>query len=500
MHFSWFTSSCLAQEFSKLRTLSIIPNFFKPCFFLIKRIRMEICTVGGFEEVGKNMTAVKVKDDVFLFDAGLYIPGIVELQEEHLMEYTHRLKKRGRGPQTFSEKQLREYGVIPNDTVLDKMGWRDKVRAIIISHAHLDHLGGLPYIAKRYPNVTIYGTPFTMQLFKEILDDERMQITNKIKVVQPDTTLTIKGKSGDYKIDFIHATHSTIQCIFPALHTPEGIFFYALDLKFDNHPTLGKPPSYDKMEAAGREGVKALVMDSLYSGTETRPGGEIVAYHLLEDAFSKAVGKDAAFFVTTFSSHIERLMNIVKLAKKMVPNREIVFLGRSLAKNVEAATKVNMWPFKGIKLLKYGRQREAFLRKVEQNRGRYFVVCTGHQAEENSVLDRIVKGTLPFKFRDSDNLIFSSSVIPVPINIMARERMDAKLRKMGVKIQTNVHVHGHGSREDMRELVRMLKPEHIIPAHGTLQQETPMIELSTELGYKFGKTSHLSNDGNVVKV
>jgi len=459
---------------------------------------MEICTVGGFEQVGKNMTAVKVKDDVFIFDIGLYIPGIVELQEENLMEYTHRLKKRGNSQQGYSEKKLRDFGAVPDDTVLDKLGWRDKVRAIFISHAHLDHLGGVPHLAQRYPNVPIYGTPFTMQLLQEMLADDRKKIPNPLKIIQPDSTHMIKGKSGNYQVDFIHTTHSTIHCVFPVLHTDEGAFFYALDLKFDNYPTLGKPPSYDKIRTVGSKGVKALVMDALYSSTETRPGGEKVAQHLLQDAISKMSGKNSAFFITTFSSHIERLINIVKLGQ--TTGREIVFLGRSLAKNVEAATKIGEWPFKNIKLLKYGRQREAFLKTLDQKRGKYFIVCTGHQAEEKSVLDRIVKGTLPFKFKDGDNLIFSSSVIPVPINILAREKMDNKLRKIGVKLQTNVHVHGHGSREDMRELVRMLNPQHIIPAHGTLQQETPLIELSTELGYKFGKTSHLSTNGNVLKI
>ena len=146
-----------------------------------------------------------------------------------------------------------------------------------------------------------------------------------------------------------------------------------------------------------------------------------------------------------------------------------------------------MWPFKGMKLLKYGKQRESFFRTLEKKRGKYFIICTGHQAEENSVMDRIVKGSLPFKFRAGDNVIFSSSVIPVPINILAREKLDNKLRKAGVKIQTNVHVHGHGSREDMRDLISMIKPKHIIPAHGSLQQITPLAELSRELGYKMGK-------------
>ena len=97
------------------------------------------------------------------------------------------------------------------------------------------------------------------------------------------------------------------------------------------------------------------------------------------------------------------------------------------------------------------------------------------------------------------NIIFSSSVIPTPVNINARDKMDKKLRKKGVRIQTDVHVSGHASREDLRDLLKILKPKHIIPAHGTLQQETPMIELSSELGYKFGETSHLSSNGKVLK-
>ena len=101
---------------------------------------MEVCTIGGFEEVGKNMTAVKVGDDVILFDAGIYLPPVIEIQEEE----THQ--------RIYNEKDLRKIGALPNDIILDKHGWTDKVRAIIIGHAHLDHLGALPYLVHRYPN------------------------------------------------------------------------------------------------------------------------------------------------------------------------------------------------------------------------------------------------------------------------------------------------------------------------------------------------------------
>jgi len=458
---------------------------------------MEICTIGGFNEVGKNMTAVKVGEDVFIFDIGLYIPGIVELQEESVLEYTSRFKNAGHS-QNYTEAKLREFGAIPDDRVLDKLKWRKKVRAIFISHAHLDHVGGVPHLAGRYPQATIYATPFTIKVLEAILEDDKLKIKNRLKMIQPDSTQVIKGKSGTYRVDFIHTTHSTIQCVFPVLHTKEGAFFYGLDLKFDNYPTLGRPPNYKKIREVGKKGVKVLIVDALYSGTEANPGGEVIAKHSLEDAFAKLKGKNSAFFLTTFSSHIERLNNIVNFAEKT--GRQIVFLGRSLSKYVEAASKANACPFKNkVKLIKYRKQRESFLRKLEKERGKYFVVCTGHQAEEDSILDRIVKGNTGFNFRLGDNIIFSSSVIPVPINILAREKMDKRLRKIGVKIQTNVHVHGHGSRDDLRNLIEMLKPKHVIPAHGSLQQETPFIDLASEFGYNLGETSHLSSNGKVLK-
>lgn len=441
---------------------------------------MEICTVGGFEEVGKNMTAVKIKDDVILFDCGIFLPPVIELQEQE--------------NQNYSEQTLRSIKAIPDDHVLEKKGWKDKVRAIIVGHAHLDHVGGLPYLAHRYPKATIYATPFTMEVFENILKDEKINVRNKRKRIKEDSTEIIKGKSGTYKVDFIHTTHSTLQCVFIALHTPEGIFFYALDFKFDNFPIIGAPPNYKKLKEVGKKGVKVLVVDALYSGSERRTASERIARNLLEDAMNSARDKDSALFITTFSSHIARLKSIVDFAKKT--RRQIVFIGRSLNKYVNAANNVKQCPFyHKIKLMKYKRQINSFLKKVEDNRGRYLVVCTGHQAEPGSILDRITNGETPFKFRSGDNLIFSSSVIPTPVNINAREKMDKKLRKMGVRIQSDVHVSGHGGREDLRDLVEILKPKHIIPAHGSLQQETPMVDLATELGYKFGESAHLSSNG-----
>lgn len=447
---------------------------------------MEICTVGGFNEVGKNMTAVKVGEDVFIFDCGFFLPGIIELQE---------IEKIG-----YSLPGLRRVGGIPDERVLDSLGWRNKVKAIFLSHAHLDHIGGLPFLMSRYPNIDIYGTAFTIEVLRSLIEDSKVRVTNKLKVVNQDSIHKIKTNSGEIEVEFVRTTHSTIDCAFIALHAKEGTFFYALDLKFDDYPTMGKGPNYQKLTEIGNKKVKALMIDALYSYSEKRPGGEKVAKHLLEEAFSKInQGKDKAVFITTFSSHIERLNNIVEIGRRT--NREIVFLGRSLAKYVNCAIKIGKCPFKNkIRIVKYRSQVDSFLKRADVERGKYLVVCTGHQGEENSILDRISKGATPFRFKENDNVIFSSSVIPTEINIESRRKLDEKLRKMGVKLQVDIHVHGHGSREDMRELIKLLKPEHIVPAHGSQEQEKPLIELSEEFGYVKGKTAHLMNNGEVLKI
>lgn len=443
---------------------------------------MEICTIGGFEEVGKNMTAVKIGDDVIIFDMGIFLPPVIELQEQE-------------NQQSYTEKELRAVEALPDDRILDKIGWRDKVRAIAIGHAHLDHVGGVPYISYRYPNAQILATPFTMKVLDKIAKDERIRIRNKKREVNIGQKIKINKK---LTLEFLNITHSTLQCALIAMHTPEGIFFYALDFKLDNHPVIGNPPDYKRFKELGKKGVKALVIDALYSGSERRTASERIARNLLEDALSYT-NKKSALFITTFSSHIARLKSIVDFGKKT--GREIVFIGRSLNKYVKCAIEVNQCPFKDkIKLITYKNQINSILRKVEKNREKYLVVCTGHQGETGSILDRIAKGETPFRFKTDDNIIFSSKIIPAPINISQRERLDKKLKKAGVRIQSDVHVSGHGGREDLRDIIEILKPKNIIPAHGSLQQETPLVELATELGYDFGKSVHLASDGKILKI
>ncbi|MFH1608346.1 MAG: RNase J family beta-CASP ribonuclease [archaeon] len=448
---------------------------------------MKIYTVGGFNEVGKNMTVVDLGDDAIIFDAGLYLPAVIELQEEEMQ------------PESYSEKKLRSIGALPDDDALDKIGLRNKARAILLGHAHLDHIGAIPYIGYRYKNAPVVGTPFTLAVLKKIMQDDKIKIPNKMVTVNPNSSFIIKGKKRDYQAEFINITHSTLQTSMIALHTPEGVVLYANDFKLDNTPVMGLPPNYEALKRIAKKGVKVLIVDSLYSGANKKTPSEKVARALVEEVLMTVENSKSSIFVATFSSHIARIKSIVDYGKKL--NRKIYVIGRSMSKYIGAAEEVGMCPFKkDIELGSYKRQVESILKKVSKSRERSLVICTGHQGEPGSILDRLSRNKLPFVLRKNDNIIFASKTIPAPANIANKENLDKRLRKTGVRLFDEVHVSGHGGREDLRDLLSIVKPKNIIPAHGSTQQLTPMIELCRELGYRAGKECHLMQDGQSIKL
>lgn len=447
---------------------------------------MEIYTIGGFNEVGKNMTVVDLGDDAIIFDMGIFLPAVIELQETEEQK------------QAYSEKKLRSIGALPNDLILDKFGIRKKVRAILLGHAHLDHIGAIPTIAYRY-NAPIVGTPFTLAVLKKILQDDKVKLQNKLVSVQPNGTFIIRGKKRNYKAEFINITHSTLQTAMIALHTPEGVVLYGNDFKLDNTPVMGLPPNYKALERISKKGVKAFIVDSLYSGDNKKTPSEKVARALLEEVMLTIKNENSAIFISTFSSHIARIKSIVDFSKKL--NRKVYVIGRSMNKYLSAAKEVGLCPFrKDIQIASYKRQVESTLKKVAKNKKNSLVICTGHQGEPGSVLDKLASGKLKFEFSPRDNMIFSSKTIPVPANITNKERIDKKLRKLGVRIFDNVHVSGHGGSEDLKDTLEIVKPKHIIPSHGSTQQLTPMIEIAREMGYEVGKQCHLMQDGQNIKL
>ncbi|MBU3923299.1 MAG: ribonuclease J [Nanoarchaeota archaeon] len=442
---------------------------------------VKIHTVGGFSEVGKNMVVVELEEDAFIFDEGFFLPAIVSMQERD---------------KVLTEKKLKAIKAVPEDSVINNI--RHKVRAQFISHAHLDHVGAIPFLSDKY-NAPIYGTPFTIQVLESLLNDNDAVLQNKTHAIKPNTTFFVQGKNRKYKVDFINATHSTAQCLMIAIETPKGAVIYANDFKLDDTPVLGLKPNYKRLREIAKEGVLCLVVDSLYSGSERKTPSEKIARALLQEVLLTIQNKNAGMIVTTFSSHIARLKSIVEFSKRL--NREPVFLGRSLDKYSTAAKNINIAPFlNDVRISKYRRQVEKTLHKVERNRKDYMIVCTGHQGEPGSILERLSRHQLPFKLNKDDNIIFSSSVIPTPINKEQFAKMEGRLKKAKPRIFRDAHVSGHAGREDLRDIMKIVNPQHVIPSHGGIDKTEPMAELVKEMGYKLGKQCHLMQDGGVLKL
>ncbi len=444
---------------------------------------MKIHTIGGYSEVGKNMTALDLGEDVIIFDSGLFLPAIVGVAEREKIP---------------TEKGMRNLGALPDDLYLEKKGLRDKVRALLISHAHLDHVGALQYNAYRY-RADIVGTPFTMEVLKILAADSQMQLRNKIVKVEPNGSYHIRGKRRNYRVEFINMTHSTIQSAVIAVHTPEGIVLYANDYKLDNSPVLGDKPNYKRLKELSRIGIKVLIVDCLYAPDDRKTPSEKIARGLLEDVFFGTDNRNSGMIVTTFSSHIARLKSITEFGKRL--GREVIFLGRSLNKYITAANNIGKVPFmRDIRLFTYRKQLDKILKRINQNKRRYLVVCTGHQGEPGSILDRIARGQLQLKLGHEDHVIFSSKTIPTPINELNREQLEKKLKKYKVRIFDNVHCSGHGGREDLRDLIRLTNPEHIIPSHGDLKKTSAGAALAEEMGYKLNKNVHLAQNGQCITI
>lgn len=427
---------------------------------------LEIYTIGGYQEVGKNMTAVKYNNEIVIIDMGLHLPNYIMLTEEEAEDITR-----------LSVDNLRASEAVPDDSFL--MQWKDQVKAIIPTHAHLDHIGAIPYLGKNY-NCPVICTPFTAEVLKAICTDEKIKLQNPIKVLNSNSKLKL---TKNITIEFIHVTHSTPQTVMILIKTPEGSILYANDFKFDNYPTIGSKPNYKRLKELGKEDIKLLIVDSLYADKPSKTPGENVAADMLRDVIIDTDSFGKALIVTTFSSHLARLKTIVAMGRKL--GRKIVFLGRSLSKYITAGENIGLVNFsKEGELVKYKRDVRRKLKYIAKTGAhKYMIVCTGHQGETKAVLSRIINKEMQYKLVQGDHVVFSCNVIPTEINIEAREKLESKLRSYGVRIFKGAHVSGHGGREDLRDLLLMVKPKKIIPSHSEKNVAKEMVELAEEIGY-----------------
>ncbi|RMF90325.1 MAG: RNase J family beta-CASP ribonuclease [Methanobacteriota archaeon] len=438
---------------------------------------MEIIAIGGYNEFGRNMTEVKVGDESVIIDMGIKLDRVLIHEDSDLS--------------TMDSDELVKRGIFPDDRFV-----QGRVKAIIISHGHLDHLGAVTKFTDKY-DVPIYATPYTAELIKaEKRYNRGFKGGERVVSVQPGEIIEV---SPNIKLEFVAVTHSILHASFVALHTPEGVLIYANDFKFDDTPVLGETTDYDRLMELGQEGVKCLIIESTRVMEEERTPSEDIARKLLFDTLSKA-DEDSGLIVTTFSSHLQRIRSILDVAELI--GRRPVLLGRSMAKYSGIGEKLGL-----IKMPKttsvYGSQKAVagILKNINsEGRENYLIIATGHQGEQDAILSRIANREFDFRIGKDDQVAFSANVIPNPMNRANRYVLETKLRIQGARIIKGLHVSGHAAREDHRYLLRVLNPENIVPCHGDLLMLSSYAELAESMGYELNKDLHLIRNGQKVVI
>ncbi|OFV68095.1 MAG: ribonuclease J [Candidatus Syntrophoarchaeum caldarius] len=438
-----------------------------------------IIAVGGYNGVGRNMTAIRVGKEIIIMDMGIRLDR-VQIHEDVEIERMHSL-------------DLIQMGAIPDDTIMNQID--GNVIAIICTHGHLDHIGAISKLAHRY-KAPIIATPFTTELISQQLKSERkFRIDNTLIRLNAGETYRISDK---VELEFIRVQHSIPDCVFAALHTPEGTILYANDFKIDRYPILDDPLDENRLRRLGKEGVLAMIVESTRVDVNGKTPSETVAKDLVLDVVTGIGDAEAGMIVTTFSSHIARISSVIEASKKA--GRKPVLLGRSMGRYTEVAKKMGYLKFTDeLSVISDRRQIDKTLKQIMiEGKEKFLPIVTGHQGEPGAILSRIGDGDTAYEVEKGDKIIFSAAVIPTPLNAANRYALETKLKMKGARIYSNIHVSGHAAREDHWELIKMVNPTHIIPSHGSLSMTGSYAELAEELGYVLGEDVHLLRNGQEI--
>jgi len=446
-------------------------------------MEIEIATIGGYEAVGRQMTAVRAGDDVVIFDMGLNLSKVL-IHDNVETERMHSL-------------DLIDMGAIPDDRVMSDI--RGDVKAIVPTHGHLDHIGAISKLAHRY-DAPVVATPFTIELVKQqIQSEEKFGVQNDLVKMDPGESTRIGDHS---ELEFVNVTHSIIDAINPVLHTPEGSIVYGLDKRIDHTPVVGDPIDMDRFAEIAREdnGVLCYIEDCTNAGNKGRTPSESVARRHLKDALYSMEDYDGGIVATTFSSHIARVKSLVEFADDI--GRKPVLLGRSMEKYSGTAERLDFIEFPDD-LGMYGHRKSVdrtFKRIMNEGKEDFLPVVTGHQGEPRAMLTRMARGETPYELDDGDKVVFSARVIPEPTNEGQRYQAERLLGMQGARIYDEIHVSGHLNREGHYEMLDTLQPRNVIPAHQSMGGYAPYVDLANDQGYKVGRDLHVTRNGNTVQL
>ncbi|MBP2251695.1 ribonuclease J [Halarchaeum solikamskense] len=436
---------------------------------------IQIAAVGGYEEVGRNMTAVRVGDDVVVFDMGLDVAPVV---------------REGIDVEHAGRRELIDAGAIPDDSVVADLD--GEVCAIVFSHGHLDHVGAAGVLAERY-DAPLIASPFTMEILKGELDPGY----DGDLVTMAAGEVTALGD--DLDLEFVHVTHSTVGAVNPVLHTPEGAVVYGLDKRLDHDPVLEPPIDMARFAELGEAGVLAYVEDCTNAGRSGRTPGEAVARARVRDVLGSVADAPGVIVASTFASHVARVSGVVETAREI--GREPILLGRSMATYARTAAHFDYPGFGDVEAHGTRVGIERALRRVRtEGRDSFLLLATGHQGEPNAVLPRLARGDGALALGADDVVVFGARVIPDPINRRQRATLDRRLARRGTEVHEDVHVSGHLSAAGHRRMRRTLEPRTLIPAHQSVGGIERYVALAEADGYERGEDVHVARNGTIIQL
>jgi len=422
-----------------------------------KEEKLRIMVLGGLEEVGRNMTMMEYGDDIVLIDMGLQFP------EEDMPGIDY---------------------IIPNISYL-----KDKtknIRGVVITHGHMDHIGGIPHIMGEIGNPPMFMGKLTAGLVKKRC--EEFKNCPRLNIAEVDETSSVQlGKN--FRVEFLRVNHSIPDCFAIILRTPLGAVIHTGDFKIDYSPVNDKPADLNRIAQIGGQGVLFLLSDSTDA---THPGYQVSESSIgdeLDKIFEKSTGR---IIIGTFASQLSRIQKIFDLAAKH--NRRLFLQGRSMNDNVEIAHQIGYLKFNPKILVE---DNEA--RRIPDER--LIIVGTGAQGEANAFLKRVVSGEhRSVSLKKGDTIIFSSSVIPG--NERTVQNLKDMIVRQGASIihyeMMDVHAGGHAKQEDLKLMMRLLKPEYFMPIEANHYMLQAHADLAKQVGVPEEKI-FVADNGQVVE-
>jgi len=400
---------------------------------------LRIVPLGGVGQIGKNMMTLEYGDDMVLIDSGLMFP---------------------------------ENDMLGIDIVIPDISYvverQDKLRAIILTHGHEDHIGALPYLLSKV-KAPVYGTKLTLGLAEVKLREHHLADQIELHTIEPRDVLEL----GPFSVEFFHVCHSIPDTVGLAITTPVGLVVHSGDFKFDPHPVDGQLTDFAKLQELGDRGVLLLLSDSTSGESPGFTPSEREIGETFEEVFDQAPGR---VIVATFASNVSRVQQVIATAQRH--DRRVGLVGRSMLKNMRMASRLGYLDIDPAELLSPYEMNSLPPQQVA-------VVCTGSQGEPTSALVRMAVGEQRHITLQKDDTVILSAE-PIPGNEELVNRTIDNLFRAGADVQyhrlSHVHVSGHGSQEDQKLMLNLTRPRYFVPIHGEYRHLVLHSRLAVETG------------------